>query len=278
MPGGSEIEKIVAAVLAGVRASGSKELNAWHHPERDIRSLAQSDYAPSLRQQLDRIDVEEIVRAARTALPGLNRDHDPELIESWLTEASSSGLELLFSRVVNRLDIHLHGAPFTGPEGLALRGFFVNRDDKSLQRPLIYVNTAHHPVAAAATLFHEVGHLVASEVFDQRSREVHFFFDADYIAHLNDVEELSADIVLSLVAYPAPIAKKIFGTAWNWDALTRSTELSNDAFCQVSEHFRARFGVSLAAADLPARRKLNYLAGMIHFAKLRSTVLAEYGI
>jgi hypothetical protein len=278
MTGGSEIEKMVAAILADVSASGSKELDAWHHPERDIRSLAQRDYAPNLHQQLGRTAVEEIIRAARHVLPGLNQDHDPQLVERWLTGASSSGLELLFSRVVNRLDIHFQGAPFTGPEGFALRGFFVSRNDESLQRPLIYVNTAHHPVAAAATLFHEVGHLVASEVFDQRRREVQFFFDADYIAHLNDVEELSADIVLSLVAYPAPIAKKIFRTPWNWGALTRSTELSDEAFCQVSEYFRARFGVRLAAADLPARRKLNYLAGMIHFAKLRSTVLAEYGI
>ncbi len=278
MTGGSEIEKTVAAILAGVRNSGSKELDAWHHPERDIRGLAQREYAPSLHRQLDRVEVEEIVRAARTVLPGLNRDHDPELTERWLTDSPSSALEWLFSRVIHRLDIHFQGAPFTGPDGFAVRGFFVNRDDQSLQRPLIYVNTAHHPVAAAATLFHEVGHLVASRFFAPREGEVHFFFDADYVSHLDDVEELSADIVLSLVAYPAAVARDIFGTPWNWGALTRKAKLSDEAFCQVSEHFRARFGVTLASADLPARRKLNYLAGMIHFAKLRSALLAEYGI
>jgi hypothetical protein len=278
MTGGSEIEKLVGTILAEVKTSGSKALEAWQHPERDIRSLAQTAYAPSLHRQLDRLEVEKIVRAARNILPGLNRDHNPILIERWLTGPSSSGLERLFSRLTDRLDVHFQGVPFTGPEGLALRGFFVNRDAESLQRPLIYVNTAHHPVAAAATLFHEVGHLVASDIFEQRRRQVQFFFDADYISHLNDVDELSADIVLSLVAYPAPIAKKIFATRWNWDALTNSAELSDEVFCQVSEHFRARFGVRLASADLPPRRKLNYLAGMIHFAKLRATLLAEYGI
>ena len=88
MTGGSEIEKMVEAILAGVRESGSKELDAWQHPERDIRDLAQRDYAPSLHRQLDRVEVEEIVRAARNILPGLNRDHDPELIERWLTGSS----------------------------------------------------------------------------------------------------------------------------------------------------------------------------------------------
>ena len=176
MMGGSEIEKMVGAILAGLRESGSRELEAWQHPERDIRNLAQSDYAPSLRRNLDRLNLEKIIRAARDILPGINRDHDPELIERWLAGSSSTGLEQLFARVVNRLDIHFQGAPFTGPEGLALRGFFVNRDDESLQRPLIYVNTAHHPVAAAATLYHEVGHLVAAEVFKQRDHAGTFLF------------------------------------------------------------------------------------------------------
>ena len=154
----------------------------------------------------------------------------------------------------------------------------MNRDAESLKRPLIYVNTAHHPVAVAATLFHEVGHRWHRKYSTRGRLGVNFFFDADYVAHLDDIEELSADIVLSLIAYPAPIAKAIFVKPWNWSALGGTAELSDEAFCQVSEYFRARFGVRLAAANIPARRKLNYLAGMIHFAKLRSTLLAEYGI
>jgi len=278
MTGGSEIAKLVEGILAGVKASGSKELDSWLNPERDIHNLARQDYAPGMRKLLDETDLENIIRSARNIFPAFNREHDPVRVERWLNSPAAGGLEGLFSEVTNRLDIHFQGTPFTGPEGLALRGFFVNRDAESLKRPLIYVNTAHHPVAAAATFFHEVGHLVASQVFDQGRLGVHFFFDADYIAHLDDIEELSADIVLSLIAYPAPIARAIFVEPWNWSALAGTAELSDEVFCQVSEHFRARFGVSLAAANIPARRKLNYLAGMIHFAKLRSTLLAEYGI
>jgi hypothetical protein len=218
------------------------------------------------------------VRTARILFPNLNHHYDPVRLERWVSGNSHSGLEDLFALVTKRADVHFQGSPFTGPEGLAVRGFFIGRDSESLKRPLIYVNTAHHPVAVAATLFHEVGHLVASQVFDERRQAVNFFFDADYVSHLKDVEELTADVVLCLVAYPAPVAKRIFRTPWKWGVLAKTTEFSDQVFLQVSEHFRERFGVSLAAADIPPRRKLNYLAGMIHFAKLRSTLLAEYGV
>jgi hypothetical protein len=274
----SEVAKLVEEILTHAKASGSKELDSWRHPERDVRRLARRDYAPDLHKLLNQTDLKDILRSARRIFPDLNRHHDPARVEHWLSGTASTGLDALVSQVTDRVDIHFQGTPFTGPGGLALRGFFVESDRESLKRPLIYVNTAHHPVAAAATLFHEVGHLVASEVFDRRRQRLHLFFDADYIAHLNDVDELTADIVLCLVAYPAPIAKKIFSIAWKWGVLTKSGELSDAEFSQVGELFRARFGVSLAAAEIPARRKLNYLAGMIHFAKLRSTVLAEYGI
>jgi hypothetical protein len=269
---------MVDEILANVKASGSRELDSWRNPERDIRRLARRDYAPSLRKLLNQGDVEAILRSARQIFPDLNCDHDPARVERWLSGTPARSLEALFAQVTDRLNIHFQGSPFRGPEGLALRGFFVDRDDQKLKRPLIYVNTAHHPVAVAATLFHEVGHLVASQVFDRRTQPVHLYLDADYISHLNDVEELTADIVLSLVAYPAPIARQIFKTPWKWGALAKPTELSDEVFSRVGEHFRARFGVSLAAADIPAPRKLNYLAGFIHFAKLRSTLLAEYGV
>ena len=278
MTAASQIAKLVDEILANVKATGSNELESWQHPERDIRDLALRDYAPSLHRLLTRSDLENVVRSAQALFPDLNRTHDPMRLERWLSGPSSSGLEGLFSDVANRLDVHFQGSPFTGPEGLALRGFFVDRDAKLLKRPLIYVNTAHHPVAVAATLFHEVGHLVATAVFERREPGVHLFFDADYSSHLEDVEELCADIVLSLVAYPAPVARTMFARPWNFDIFAKTTELSDAVFAQVSEHFQARFGVSLAQANLPARRKLNYLAGMIHFAKLRSTLLAEYGV
>jgi hypothetical protein len=274
----SEVRELVGEILASAKAKGSRELAAWRHPERDIRRLARRDYAPSVRKLLGQDALQEVIHSARRIFPSLNREHEPMQIDQWLKETPAQCLDGLFARVTNRLDVHFQGSPFTGPEGLALRGFFLSRDNEALKRPLIYVNTAHHPVAVAATFLHEIGHLVASEIFDRRGRQVHLFFDADYLSHLDDVEELVADIVLSLMAYPAPVARKIFGVPWKWGVLANATELSDEVFRQVSDYFHTRFGISLGAADIPARRKLNYLGGMIHFAKLRATLLAEYRV
>ncbi|HLI79416.1 MAG TPA: hypothetical protein VKV03_05505 [Candidatus Binataceae bacterium] len=275
---GSEVAKLVGQILANLSSSGSKELEAWSNPERDLRRVAELDYAPSLRALLDRDAIENVVHSARGIFPDLNRQHDPVNLEGWLKGSPLSSIQKLFAQVTDRRDIHLQGTPFTGEGGLALRGFFVDRDGESLKRPLIYVNTAHHPVAVAATLFHEVGHLVASEIFEPRHSPVQFFFDVDYASHLEDLGELTADVVLSLAAYPAPLARKIFGALEKTTADGKTLSFPDRLLPRIVEHYRARFGVSLTAADIPAPRKLNYLGGMIHFAKLRAALLAEYGV
>ncbi len=261
MTAGCEIAKLVEEILAEVKAAGSNELASWEHPERDIRNLARRDYAPSLQRLLKQSDLENVVQSAQAIFPNLNRAHDPMRIENWLSGPASNGLEVLFSDVTNRLDVHFQGSPFTGPEGLALRGFFIDRDAKLLKRPLIYVNTAHHPVAVAATLFHEVGHLVATKVFTRRDPGVHLFFDADYSSHLDDLEELCADTVLSLVAYPAPIATNDLCDAMEVRHLREDQRAVGRRICAsrrtFPRAFRGEFGTSelagAAQAQLPGR-------------------------
>jgi len=50
MTAGSEVAKLVEGILANVKTSGSRELDSWRHPDRDIRRLARRDYTPSLRK------------------------------------------------------------------------------------------------------------------------------------------------------------------------------------------------------------------------------------
>jgi hypothetical protein len=278
MMAGSEVERLVGEILAGLTSSSSKELEAWRDPKGDLRDLAERDYARSLRAMLDRDAIENVIHSARGIFPDLNRQHNPVSIEGWLKGSHLSTIQKLFAQVTERRDVHLQGTPFVGEGGQALRGFFVDRDGASLKRPLIYVNTAHHPVAVAATLFHEVGHLVASEIFEPRSARVQFFFDIDYASHLEDLGELTADVVLSLAAYPAPIAREIFGSPEKSAAPDKTVPFPDQFLPRIVEHYRAHFGTSLAVADIPAPRKLNYLGGMIHFAKLRSALLTEYGV
>jgi hypothetical protein len=51
----------------------------------------------------------------------------------------------------------------------------------------------------------------------------------------------------------------------------------SQAFGTVRKYLRTRYGFDFAAA-LPAARKLHYLTGMIHYARLREALLAEYDL
>jgi hypothetical protein len=272
----SEVAKFVGEILSTLSASGGKELASWRSPQDDLSAIQQLDYAAGLRALLDQRRLEEVVHAAQDIFPDLNRRHDPAHVEGWLSGNPSHGLHKLFAQVRSHRNVHFQDTPFDG-DGLALRGFFVDPDGDSLKRPLIYINTAHHPVAAAATLFHEVGHLVASELFEARQSAVQFFFDIDYAGHLGDLNELTADVVLALAAYPAPVAREIFGCPEG--SRTENTPLAPDRMlARILEHYRTRFGVSLGGTDMSPARKLNYLGGMIHFAKLRSALLTEFSL
>ncbi|HLX36873.1 MAG TPA: hypothetical protein VKR29_03695, partial [Candidatus Binataceae bacterium] len=106
---------------------------------------------------------------------------------------------------------------------------------------------------------------------------VQFFFDIDYAGHLSDLSELTADVVLALAAYPAPLAREIFGCPD--ESRTENRSLAPDRMlARILEHYHSRFGVSLGGTEMSPSRKLNYLGGMIHFAKLRSALLTEYGL
>jgi hypothetical protein len=265
----SPLERLVAGILNSVENDCGESLDAWRQPERDLYRLARRDYVRNLRRHLSFRHLQEIVRIAETMWPGFNRK------QTSLAPADRHGEAA--SRIASELRIHLQARPYTGPEGLALRGFYVERKRAVLKRPLIYVNTAHHPGAVATTFYHELGHHLTSEIFGAPEEPVHFFFDADYASHLDDPVELSADVLCSLRAYPQPFAREIFASPWRWGLVARTGKLPEDVFERVFKHVSSRFGLDLGA-PIPARQRLNYLAGMIHYAKLRWALLAEYDL
>ncbi|MGA2409123.1 MAG: hypothetical protein ABSG46_01890 [Candidatus Binataceae bacterium] len=175
------------------------------------------------------------------------------------------------------MDLQFNASPYEGDEGLSLRGFYVTRAQGMLKRPLIYVNTAHHPLAVTGTFCHEVGHHVSSELFGTGQESVHFFYDADYDGHLKDPGELVADVVVSLAAYPEPIARQIFATPWNWGLVARARNLPEAALNEVRSRLKNVYGFDLMEL-IPANQRLHYLLGMLHYAKLRWALLAEYDL
>lgn len=201
----------------------------------------------------------------------------PKLNREQLRPFPGAAFEEMARDVTSSLNLHLQASPQQGPQGLALRGFYVQNKQRLIKRPIVYVNTAHHPGAISATFCHEIGHHLTTAMFKPQRDEVHLFFDADYTAHLNDPLELAADVVVSLAGYPEPVARNIFASPWNWGLVAKTGELSDEVFGDVRQHARKLFGLNFNTA-LPAGQKLNYLAGLVHFAKLRWALLAEYDL
>ncbi len=261
----SNIETFVSEILANASADGALEVSAWRKPEKVFRRLIQRDYVRDLRRNLSYRELRTLLEAVDETLPRLNREP----------------LDLMpikeQARLAAHLGLHFKAAPHTDTEGLALRGFYVNKLQEVLKRPLIYVNTAHPPVVVSTTFCHELGHHFAADILRPRHQKVHLFFDADYSQHLGDPAELAADVLVSLAGYPRPVARKIFSETVDWRLVASTKSLTDAAFSEIRAHLKKVYGFDLSAGISP-RQTLNHLAGVIHYAKLRWALLAEYDI
>lgn len=262
----ARIQKMIARILAETFDKEAHKIEAWKKPTDDIKRLVRHDYVQSLRRNLPYRELKTLVNAFSEKLPGFNREPVGMMPTDQLAGWAAS------------LNLHFNAAPNAGDEGLAIRGFYVNRRDGILKRPLIYVNTAHHPLAVSSTFCHEVGHHFSSELLNNdEEAPVHFFFDADYASHLEEPGELAADVMVSIAGYPEPIARKIFATPWKWGLVARAKDMTEAALTEVRGHLKKAYGFDVMEL-IAASQRLHYLSGMIHYAKLRWALLAEYDI
>ncbi len=259
----SVFEKLAAEILKAGSYPAPLSAAFGRFPE-EIWSLEHEDYGHQLRRLFARSEVREIVAEARsTVWPHLN-DEPVRLV--------SPGE---FTRFWSELGVQFRMAKLDGAEGMAILGFYVRKMGRS-QLPLICVNTAHHPAAIGAAFSHEMGHHLMGQLFGSRKEHTQFMAYAAYREHLNDPEELAADILVSLGVYPEATARKIFMRPEK--RVCRSLPLTNFRIrfpAAVLEYMEHRYG--LGFGEQPAQ-KPEYLAGVIHFAKLRHALLAEYDI
>lgn len=260
----SSPERLVSRILSQVGITGSKELAAWRKPEKDLRRLLRRDYASELRGNLGHREVRRLITAARKVWPRLNTE----------PIASRSTREL--GELAWNLQLHFKAEPCPGAEGMALRGFYVGKAEAMLKRPLIYVNTAYHPLAISTTFCHELGHHLTAQVYKAASTSVAFYFDADYSCHLDEPLELSADALVSLAGYPRPLARKIFSPGSTLGLLARAEGLTEEIACSVRDHLKQYYGFDFMS--MSKAQRFRYLSGMIHYAKLRWAILAEYNL
>lgn len=243
------------------KAARGRSANAAHARE-EIEALAGRDYRRSLRTHFDRCEVREIVAEARRRVwPDLNRaavklGPPAEFIRRW----SGQGVEF---RLAN----------LSSATGQALLGFYVGRNPLS-KRALICVNTAHHGAAVGAAFSHEMGHHLTAQLFDARNQPARFLYYTGYGEHLDDPVELAADILVSVGVYSRGAAALLLGKQREAGGGRRTL---GDSFAGVLRYFDRGFGL-VFDAKLATNRKLQYLAGLVHYTQLRKALLDEYDI
>jgi hypothetical protein len=217
------------------------------------------DYARQLRALFDRRQMKELLADFRTALPALNAEifhiHDPRRLAG----------------VAAELGVRFQAEHFEGEAGKSLRGFYV--DDRSISKgPLICVNTANHPVAVASAFWHEVGHHLTSRSFDV-SHPSELSFTSSFEDHLENPLEIAADMVSVLAAYPKRAARQLFGEF----VKTAKTPDIDALVSRARTHLRTAAGYDFQLG-VPPTENLHYLAGMMHFIRLRWVLFSEYDI
>jgi hypothetical protein len=228
--------------------------------EAYFRGVARRDYDAAVKKHFDRQQLKQMLKEVRRTLPTLNRE-----------VYRITGIDRL-SRIAADLGVVLQAHAFAGSDGAGFRGFYVN-EAQVLKRPLIWVNTAAHPAAVAAAFWHEIGHHLTNRIWGIRHHPAAQSFGADYRDHLADPKEIAADMVRVLGGYPKPIAERLFGGS----ELAASTRDADLLISKALPHVRSVMGFDFQSRCLP-KEGLCYLGGMIHTAKLRTTLLSEYGI
>ena len=115
-------------------------------------------------------------------------------------------------------------------------------------------------------------------LFDSRKEHAQMLSNTAYGEHLNDPEELAADVLVSLGVFPEAIARKIFlKPGIKKSPKTAAEELPDSVSATVLKYMESRFGLDFSES-IPSAKKLQYLVAVIHFAKLRHALLTEYEI
>lgn len=258
MAASRELENIVRQMLQ--TRSGVARFRLLQDARSGLAAIRERDYEQGIKAQFSPSELHGALAQFALSIPGLNRRK--------LRGTSTRHLH----RTANRLGTDLQIGPVLQREAEGLRGFYA-RAGESLKRPLIWLNRAQHHLALAASFWHEVGHHLSTMLGERECAATIWSFDAEYSEHLDDPLEILADMLVCLAAYPKPIAKALFAGVPSTD---RDSEA--DTLISISRARMRETGGFDFTPDRPLSENLGYLAGMLHFAKMRVALLRGYDI
>ncbi len=248
------IGEILKVAQTGTKATSARKAEA------DFRTIGRRDYDAELRKHFDPAQLRRMLKEVRKSLPTLNHE---------VYRITDIGR---LTKIASELGVVLQARAFPGAEGAGFRGFYVH-EAEVLKRPLIWINTAAPAVAAAAAFWHEIGHHLTNQIWGLRNAPAGAAFGTKYSDQMSDPKEIAADLVRVLAGYPKPIAQRLFGGP-DREELRADVDL---LVARAMSHVRSVMRFDFQRRTAP-KEDLYYLGGMIHTAKLRTTLLTEYGI
>lgn len=228
--------------------------------ESELRGIASRDYRKALRQCLSQRQVHQIVSIAKTRVwPHLNQEPVrlvslDEFVRRW----STFGIDFKFASLPSK-------------RGLSLLGFYLTNADGLRERPLIFANTAHHHALVALALDHEMGHHLTAHIFGSAEDTTHLLSLTAFEEHLTDPLELAADTLVSFGIFPAPVARALFQDA---EGGAVGIGLPDVIFAKMLTYITDRYGVRFEL--IHGGEKIQALAALVHYTKLRRALLDEY--
>jgi hypothetical protein len=258
MPALSASNQMLDALLSPYCSTG----NLRRLCRSDLRTVVESDYAGKVRKNISLDHLREVLAAGHEIWPRLGKE-PMQARGAWPTR----------TEVAKRLGVRLAETPRR--DAFTLLGFYSPVGLPNSPRPFIFVNSAHHPLAAATAFCHEIGHHLDAVVRGE-SGPLTSYFDWDYSSHLDDTAELTADALVSLAAYPKSLARRMFDTHTS-HRLVGATSLSNSSLSAIRAHYSRNYQFPFSLFNENSRNA-SYVSGVIHYAKLRFALLLEFRI
>ena len=231
---------------------------------RAVVRLANEDYEKALRRCLSRWELRDIIKEGKAEVwPDLNRRSmalvsPQEFVRRW----SAVGVDFKL-------------ASLSWKTGLALLGFYVRKTGRRGARPMIFVNTAHHPAIIGAALAHEMGHHLTARLFDSGEAAAPLFSTTGFLEHLTDPAELAADTLVSLASMPASVARTCSATTKQVGDAKGSDDLHGPAPAHLVEYLVKRYGLR-GNMIRGSEKKSQAFAALVHYTKLRRALWDVY--
>jgi hypothetical protein len=259
-----EVGRLVDDLLRELSVSRSSRTRETLRQIEDLRKILSTNYVEDIT-----LPSQELLRELAEIVASLIVSRDGR---EWRNLSSAQLLSRLFRRLGPR-EIDLHARPYLRGAGLKIRGFFCRTEIRGGARFIIFVNTAHHPGAAAASLGHELGHYVYDALKGETALTL-ALLEGSFAQHFDRESELFADSLVSLSAYSREVFRGISRDGIDASAVSGREMLP--PLLRVYRLIGARYGLDLK--KLSEAWRIRYLASMAHFYKLRGALYSRAGV